>query len=369
MGTRSRLCIKANKRHGEDFRRLALHQNLLDLSRKLKTSKSNILIPIHRLPVTNESAALRAIAEFEIKRCILPSARPPPKTLEDLLAGAVPLDRLVDLPKSYDIVGDIIVIEDLSEGLIDYKETIGGALLEINPNSRTCLLKTGKVKGERRVPTYQIVAGTQKSDTIFTEYGIRLKIDLAKVYFSPRLAYERQRVAAAVSDGETVVDMFAGVGPFSLAIAKKANATVYSIDINPDAIELLRTNISSNRLKGTILPICGDASSVSMEMVGIADHVVMNLPGNSLKFLEAAVSMLKPSGGLLHIYIFSNDPNVTHAGEIVKEALKAHCSQTEIRGMRVVKEVAPRKWQIAVDAACKWPVKLGAAKPPRRQQL
>jgi tRNA (guanine37-N1)-methyltransferase len=153
--------------------------------------------------------------------------------------------------------------------------------------------------------------------------------------------------------------MFAGVGPFSLAIAKKVNATVYSIDINPDAIELLRSNISLNRLKGKILPICGDALTASREIVGIADHVIMNLPGSSLRFMDAAVSLLKPSGGLLHIYMFSSDPEFSHAEKLVKEALKARCGQVDIKELRVVKEVAPRKWQIAVDAACKEPAKSG----------
>jgi tRNA (guanine37-N1)-methyltransferase len=368
MGTRGRLCIKANKRHGEDLRQFTLHHALYDPSRKPKTSKSHILIPIRRPPTEEEETAARMIAEYEIKGCVLPRARPTQKGLGDLLVDTVPLSLLSDLPKSYDIIGDIIVIENLSEGLMVYKKAIGAALLGIHKSTRSCLLKVGKVEGERRIPTYDVVAGLRKFDTIYHEYGVLLKIDLSKVYFSPRLGNERQRVAATVSEGETVVDMFAGVGPFSLAIAKKVNAAVYSIDINPDAIELLKANVSLNHLRGKIFPICGDASTAARAIKGVADHVIMNLPGSSLKFMDAAVSLLKPSGGLLHIYTFSSDPDVSHTGELVLKALKAHCSLTEIISLRRVKEVAPRKWQIAVDVACKGSVKTGESKAPRRQQ-
>jgi tRNA (guanine37-N1)-methyltransferase len=338
--------------HGEALRMKAMYYGLLDLTRKPKASRSNILLPINRFPLEEESATLGKIAEFEIVSCVLPKARPTPKSLAELVTPAVPTELAIGLPKSFDIIGDIVVIEELSKTLMDYKEAIGEALLKLNPNAKTCLLKIGKVEGERRVPVYQVIAGLKKTTTVFVEYGVKLKIDLAKVYFSPRLGFERQRVAAMVSEGETVVDMFAGVGPFSIAIAKKASATVYAIDINPDAIELLKTNISLNRLKGTVLPICGDAALVSREIKGVADHVVMNLPGSSLSFVKAALLLLKPTGGILHIYVFSPDPVVAHTTERVKEALKEGCRLTEIKGMRVVKEVAPRKWQIAVDVAC-----------------
>jgi tRNA (guanine37-N1)-methyltransferase len=368
MPSPSRLCIKARKRFGEDLRRLALRHNLLDTSRKPRATSSHIFIPISRVPFESESSALGRVTTFEIKVCSLPSAKPPPKNLVGLLAGAIPAEILADLPKSYDIIGDIIVIEDLPGSLKPYRKVIGGALLEMYPNSMTCLLKSGKVQGERRVPTYQLLAGLDKSDTIHTEHGVKLKIDLAKAYFSPRLAYERQRIAAMVKEGETVVDMFAGVGPFSLTIAKNVDATVHSIDINPDAIALLEDNISSNRLKGIIYPICGDAAIVSKELTGIADHVVMNLPGSSLSFLGAAVALLKPRGGLIHIYFFSVDPAVGHAASLVKDALKAYCSQVDIRGLRAVKEVAPKKWQYVVDAACKASGHPAKANSPRQQR-
>lgn len=343
------------KKHGEALRRLALRQRLIDTTRRPVVRGRHIFIPISRTPREEESAALRGVADFEIRACRLPPARPLPKSLSELLAGKIPLELLAELPKSYDIIGDIIVIEDLPERLRPHGEAIGAALLQMYNGARTCLLKIGRVEGERRLPTYRLLAGRDKTCTVYTEHGVKMKIDLAKAYFSPRLAYERQRIAAMVKEGETVVDMFAGVGPFSLAIAKNVGATVHSIDINPDAVTLLADNISSNRLKGHIHAVCGDAAAVSRGLSGTADRVVMNLPGSSLKFLRAAVSLLKPKGGLIHIYFFSAEPDADRAASLVKDSLDGVCGQLEIKGVRAVKEVAPRKWQYVADVACNEP--------------
>ena len=362
------LCIRIGKGHGEGVRRLLLRHSLFDASRKPRVTASHIYFPITRLPLKNESEALGRVAAFEIKACTLPTARsPPPRSLADRLAGAIPSPLLADLPKSYDIMGDIIVIEDLAESLMPHREAIGAALLGAYPKTKTCLLKIGKVEGEWRVPTYRLLAGLDKTDTVYTENGLRLRIDLAKAYFSPRLAYERQRIAGMVKEDETLVDMFAGVGPFSLAIAKKVKATVHSIDINPDAIVLLKENISSNRLRGRVYPHCGDAAVVSGWLAGTADRVIMNLPGSSLNFLKVAVTLLKPNGGLIHIYFFLADPQAAHAASIVKGSLESYCSQVTIEGVRAVKEVAPKKWQYVVDVACTGPGNPATAGPPGRQ--
>jgi tRNA (guanine37-N1)-methyltransferase len=368
MPSPSGLCIKARKKHGEGLRRVVLHHNLLDTSRKPRATTSHILIPISRVPSEEESAAIQRISSFEIKECRLASARSPPKRLEDMLDGVVPPDLLAALPKSYDLIGDIIVIEDLSESMKPHGAAVGGALLKLYKGARTCLLKSGKVQGERRVPTFQLLAGKDKTDTIYTEHGLKMKIDLAKVYFSPRLAYERQRIAGLVDEGDTVVDMFAGVGPFSLTIAKRVRATVHSIDINPDAIALLEKNICLNRLRGDIRPICGDAAVVAKTLGGIADHVIMNLPGSALDFLYEAVALLKPRGGFLHVYFFLADPDISHAASLISVSLKEVCSEMTLKGLRAVKEVAPKKWQYVADVACKVPDHHETASLPRQRR-
>lgn len=352
MGARVGLCIKVSKDKGELFRRLAIRHNIFDPSRKPRVTEQHLIIPITKRPSQVAEAALRELAPFSVSRCSLPTASLPSSSIKEVLEGLIPKELLGSVPKSYDVVGDIVVIEGLPGGLAKYKREIGKALLKINKNARTCLLKVGRVEGEWRIPTYEVIAGMPKFETEHLEYGMRMRVDLSKVYFSPRLGNERQRIAGTVHDGETVVDMFAGVGPFSLAIAKRVDATVYAIDLNPDAIGLLEENIAKNKLKGRIVPICGDAREASKGLEGIADHVIMNLPSSSLAFLDTATSLLKPKGGVINLYTFSKDDLTETTERLVAKALTPLCRRLEIRGSRVVKEVAPRKWQIAVTAFC-----------------
>ena len=85
---------------------------------------------------------------------------------------------------------------------------------------------------------------------------------MRKVYFSPRLATEREKITNQVNNGETIIDMFTGVGPFSIAIAHNKKVEIYAIDINPDAIHYLGKNIILNKIQGKIIPILGDVKDV-----------------------------------------------------------------------------------------------------------
>ncbi len=133
-----------------------------------------------------------------------------------------------------------------------------------------------------------------------TEFGIRLMVDPAKVYFNPRLSNERYRVASQVRDGETVVDMFAGVGPFSIMIAKHASPEViYAMDLNPEAVGYLRKNIELNKVR-TVVPLEGDARQLVFE-VPCADRIIMNLPHTARDYFHDALIRLK-MGGVIHLY-------------------------------------------------------------------
>ena len=131
----------------------------------------------------------------------------------------VPKDIYHLLPTSFDIVGQVALIK-LPDELLQYKNKIGEALLKTHSNLQTVLRDKG-VQGEFRVRDIEIIAGIPCTLTLHTEYGIKLLVDLWEVYFSPRLAKERYRIAKLVDHGEVVVDMFAGVGPFSIKIAKQ----------------------------------------------------------------------------------------------------------------------------------------------------
>ncbi len=194
---------------------------------------------------------------------------------------------------AYDIVGDIAIVK-YREGR-DLDKVI--EKLKKRRNIRVIAIDYG-VEGEERIRKLKLVKG-DSLETIHREYGIRLKVDLGKVYFSPRLATERWRVVQRVRDGEKIFDMFAGCGPFSILIAKYRKVKIYACDINPHAVEYLKENIRINKVEG-IEVYLGDARVIAKRMKDV-DRVIMNLPHSSFEFLPYALATLK-KGGEIHYY-------------------------------------------------------------------
>ncbi|MCX8181674.1 MAG: class I SAM-dependent methyltransferase family protein [Candidatus Methanomethyliaceae archaeon] len=349
-GTTLNLCIKAPREKAEILRRALQRLGILDRSRTITPSNGSVLIPITRNLLSDEMNVLAQLSQVEVTYSELPSPRSKPKDLMSTLDDILPPHLLALLPRSFDIVGDIAIIEDLAPELLPHGETLAKAMMQIHPRVRTVLLKTGKVEGDFRIPRLTLLGGEEKYETIHAEYGVKLKVDLSKAYFSPRLATEHHRVASQVRDGEVVVDMFAGVGPFSILIAKKASAKVFSIDINPNAISLLKENLRLNRLRGEVVPLCGDVRTIAPQLKGIADRVIMNLPASSLDYLDVAVAILKSDGGMIHIYLFTKDDPIQNSKEMFNSRLNGQVKKCEIVNARVVKPVAPREWQVVIDA-------------------
>ncbi len=217
------------------------------------------------------------------------------------------------VPNSFDIVGDIFVIRLFPE-LEPYIDTIANALLETNKNAKVVAVDKG-VKGEFRTRDLEIVAGENRTKTTQKEYGLRYELDLAKVYFSPRLATERKRIADLAKPGERITDMFCGVGPFSLLLAKTGKPEiVYAIDKNPDAINYLFQNIKFNKIKN-ISPMLGDAKYMAIKLPN-PDRIIMNLPHSAIDFLDTALEIIT-SGGTIHLYTIQEIDTL----DIIKNAI------------------------------------------------
>ena len=175
----------------------------------------------------------------------------------------------------------------------------------------------GGVKGELRIRELEPIAGSGTTETRHKESGVTMITDPAKVYFNPRLATERMHVASEVRDGETVIDMFAGVAPFPLVICKHARPkVVYSIDLNHDAYLFMQRNIELNKARN-IVPMEGDASEVVKDLPQ-ADRVIMNLPQIAYRFLDVALSKTK-KGGIVHMHrIMERDTSDELTQELVE---------------------------------------------------
>ncbi|MEM2370118.1 MAG: class I SAM-dependent methyltransferase family protein [Candidatus Bathyarchaeia archaeon] len=350
-------CVRVQKRLGEKTIKMLSELNLLNKNLKILSLGDYLLIPLSEEPSGAILGELsRRIEGLEISFHDFPVRIKEPKTIADAIGDKLPPYLLASLPRSIDFIGDIAIIE-MPEELEPYKHLIGEAVLRVYKRVRSVLAKSSAIKGVYRVREYEVIAGSEDMETLHKEHGCKYYLDPRKVYFSPRLSYERYRVASHVHDGETVVDMFAGVGPFSILIAKiHGNVLIYSIDINPDAMEYLKRNIRANGVYGKVIPILGDAREVIRDRLrGVADRVIMNLPERAMEFIDVACMALKLSGGIVHYYQFAETP---YAIEKVREKLTSGVAEAgrtveAILTERVVREVAPYKWQIAIDARVK----------------
>jgi tRNA (guanine37-N1)-methyltransferase len=352
-----RPCIRVSKTYGEQTIVLIKRLGLVNPELRVQHGHNYLYIPLIREPQSNELKDLKAnLPKFKIlKREFLERAERP-LTLVDLLGDKLPQHLLASVPHAIDFVGDIAVVEILPE-LEDYKAIVGKAILATHKRLSTVLAKSSAVSGEYRVREFETIAGVKKTKTVHREYGCVFHVDLAKAYFSPRLSYEHNRVASLVEEDETVLDMFAGVGPFSILIAKKHKKVhVYAVDKNPEAIQLLKKNIIVNRVEAKITPLLGEAEQIVAEKLkGSSDRVIMNLPEKAIEYVDAACEAIKPDGGIIHCYEFTSAPEPLETAKIrLAEAVKqTNRELKEILHSRIVRGTAPFTWQIVVDATIK----------------
>jgi len=228
-------------------------------------------------------------------------------------------------------------------------------IMSNNANVKTVLFQTGAVSGKFRLRKLEYGAGEKTTLTVHKESKCVFSVDVAKCYFSPRLIHERMRVAQTVKDDEVIVNMFAGVGCYSILIAKYSNARkVYSIDINPVAVEYMKENVRTNRLFGIVVPILGDTKEIiEKRLHHVADRVLMPLPEKALEYLPYALLALKENGGTVHYYDFVHAKKAEDPVEKVKlkvaEKLLTHGFSFDITYGRVVRETGPNWHQVVLD--------------------
>ncbi len=254
----------------------------------------------------------------------------------------------------YDQIGDIAVLR-VPDNLKARIHVVARALLQAHKNVKTVLLQVGGVAGQFRLRRLEWVMGEKKTHTVHREWGCAYRVDLETCYFSPRLSFERIRIARLVKPHETVVNMFAGVGCFSILMVKLGRARiVYSIDVNPSATQHLQKNARLNRVESQVVTIQGDAKDIiAKHLSNIADRVVMPLPEKAYEYLDYAVAALKPDGGWIHYYDFehaSKDEDPVEKVKVkVSEKLRKLGIGFTVSFGRVVRSTGPNYYQVALD--------------------
>lgn len=270
------------------------------------------------------------------------------------LSSVLSYEDLRKVYNSFDVVGDIAIIRLPCTSSVN-AQTAAKAIMSVHRNVKTVLLQASPVAGNLRLRRLTHVAGENKTSTVHKEHGCVFSVDVEKCYFSPRLSHERMRIAGIVKPNETVVNMFAGVGCFSIMIAKHVSATkVFSIDVNPAAIKFMQENIRLNRVYDKVIPLLGDSKEIiNSQLQRIADRVLMPLPEKALEYLPCAVSALKPSGGWIHYYDFEHADKTENPTEKIKlkvaEKLASLNSAFKLPFSRVVRSTGPNWYQVALD--------------------
>jgi tRNA (guanine37-N1)-methyltransferase len=273
--------------------------------------------------------------------------------LKKKLTSTLSQEALGKVVSSFDLVGDIAIIKAPADQAD--AEAIAKQLMAVHKCVKTVLAQSSPVRGDHRVRELTLLAGEDKTVAQYKEAGCVFSVDIEKCYFSPRLKHERLRIAGLVNPNETVVNMFAGVGCFSIIVAKRVpTAKVYSIDINPTAYQFMQENVRINRVFGKVTPILGDSKEVAQaQLQGIADRVLMLLPEKALEYLPAALSALKKSGGWIHYYDFQHayedeDPVEKTQQKVTLKLDSLGVKYTFTCG-RVIRSTGPNWYQTVLD--------------------
>jgi tRNA wybutosine-synthesizing protein 2 len=306
----------------------------LDKKRKIKRKNGLVEIPVRSI-----------LSGYDIVRQERPDFYRQNLALEARLKDFLNPHELLLIPRSWYFLGDLIIVK-IDPRLDDYKHLIGHALLSLSPRCKAVLRDFG-IAGQFREPVRELLAG-KGTTTVHKENGIRLKLDASKIMFSQGNLKERQRMSR-FGKGELVMDMFAGIGYFSIPMAVHSRPeNIIAIELNPLAYGFLKENIGLNRVDDVVEPMLGDCTKIALDIE--ADRVIMGMVQVTDRYLLRGIEALRP-GGVIHYH--QTIPNWLYPQAAIKQVLDAAKSrgyQTEILDITKIKKYAPGIVHIVVDA-------------------
>ncbi|HMB51570.1 MAG TPA: class I SAM-dependent methyltransferase family protein [Natronoarchaeum rubrum] len=317
-------CVRVARERGEETRRALADADLVAEDVEIDADDGALYIP-----VTDPDAVPE---EFEVVSRDLPE-RSTPEMPADILGYDPSLERL----------GDVVILDEDDPGRA---REIADAVVASALPVETVLNRASKIKGEQRVRDWDLLAG-DSTETVHREYGCEFAVDLAEVYFSPRLATERHRVTEQIEPDERVFDMFAGVGPFAVPAAKRG-ATVVGTDVNERAIEYFRENAERNGVADQATAIAGDVREIAPDYEGWADRIVMNLPHSADEFLDAAVR-IAGDDCTLHFYDIQHEDDPFGPGEAAIRAAAEPEYEVIVENRHEVRSYAPHELNVCLD--------------------
>lgn len=254
--------------------------------------------------------------------------------------------HLFALPRSYHIIGNVLVLK-LKPELERKRKAVGKAILELLPYIKSvCLIRS--IAGKKRKPRIEVIAGSG-TEAIHREFGCRFATDVKELMWSKGNKAERERMFRAVKKGEVVVDMFAGIGYWSILIARHSCCKkIYAIDINPKAISYLEKNAFLNKVASKIEILKGDCRDFALPLEGIADRVIMGYIKNTIDFLPSGLKIAKKNG-LIHYHDTVAEEDIGRLGRRLEKAAVGNGFKIKILNIRKIKSYAPKVYHVVAD--------------------
>ncbi len=319
-------CVKVPKKNVQMF--LERFKNIVLNSYEFIKEDGFVFIPVIKCPEGYEC----------MEKTFKEKPRKPKSLREALLKKGINAKGILS---SFDLMGDVAVVE-VPEGIDE--NLVGEAIAEVH-NVKAVYAKQSAVSGIYRVKKLKLIYGRDVEEVHYKENGVKMVFNPSKVFFSPRLASERKRISELVREGENILVLFAGVGPFALVIAKKCKTCkIVGIELNPVAVKYFKKNVEINNLSIDVIE--GDVREVlNKRFHNWADRIVMPLPKDAEHFLADAGNACKKNG-IIHFYTFVN----RHRREQeVKEKLKNLKRKYKIRLIKHVRDYSKDIEQVVVD--------------------
>ncbi|MBS3802084.1 MAG: class I SAM-dependent methyltransferase family protein [Candidatus Thermoplasmatota archaeon] len=263
----------------------------------------------------------------------------PIQQIMDRLSSLLTDEQVDKLPRKWEKIGDVLILR-FERNLSAIEKEIAAVYAEVL-NCKSVLKDTGGIIGQFRIPEISFVYGDKDTVTIHKENSVKYKLDPSEIMFSSGNMDERKRMGEIVSSDEVVVDLFAGIGYFSLPIAVHSKVKqVYSCELNPVAFSFLEENIKLNHVSDLITPVLGDNRKVAPH--DIADRVLMGYIGETKDFLPTAFESLHNHKGIIHFHdTFPDEEVPAYPLSLIQKAAEVYHRSVTLQHVQCVKSFAP----------------------------